>query len=775
MAYGDYENVLNRLRQGIRRVESGGNYEALGPEISRKSGKDRAYGVYQVMGSNIPSWTEMAIGRRLTPLEFLHNPLAQEAVFDHQMMRNLQKYGTPEDAASVWFSGRPLAQATRAGAHDVNMPVQQYVQKALGAPVLEAGIQVAGGDEDFFKKLQQRKSSAFETPQEAPAAQNASPDFFEKFRQRTPVHMDAPSVVPSAPTLPQSPVVEMPRQGDAPAPKPEDVWGGGMEYLNAVSAGAARPIYSAMSGYSPEQIAAARQSYEEQYPGRSLAANVAGGMTQGALLGTVAPYAAAGLAGTRAMQAMPWAARALETLSTFRPGYSGPYPSGGYLATPGVGGSALRAAGGAAGGAGQAALNVGVNPDVPASQQIMTGAGLGAIATPLAKAAFGEHSPSFAPRIEEPIREIGKMARDKYGISLMPWQLSNMPEEAAVSTKMLTPEKAVKQAKEFGEAWGKTFSHSGDFTPASIGNSITRIGNDMDTLAQSTRIDMTTRGLGRQFQRDLIDVVNEITSDVADPADQAKLLKVIQNLDNKMMEKPLRGEVIQSLTQKDGMIDRNISPKTNSLYKYYNARLKELVYDTFHRADPSTAAAWDAAKQEYKAALIAMKGATDAGMLDPTVVAKQAAKVRAGGSMAELAQIGRQMFPVSQKGAPGVPIPNEPKGLGGFFAQHPILGTSLGATIPTAISLIPEFGPKALSAIGFSPMAAAGTAAGLTAAGYAGKYGFEAAKKAMLSSPTTQNLIMSGKLENIPNVLYGPTMRGGMQAGMEEHRQRRRK
>ena len=66
------------------------------------------------MGANIPSWTEAALGRKLTPFEFLHSPEAQEAVFEHQMSKNLQKYGNLQDAASVWFSGRPLAEAQKA-------------------------------------------------------------------------------------------------------------------------------------------------------------------------------------------------------------------------------------------------------------------------------------------------------------------------------------------------------------------------------------------------------------------------------------------------------------------------------------------------------------------------------------------------------------------------------------------------------------------------------------------------------------------------------------
>lgn len=128
-----YNNVpMAQIKQGFSRVESGspeGNYAALGPTL--KSG-DRAYGKYQVMGANIPSWTKQALGRSMTPEEFLASPEAQEKVFENQFQRNFKKYGTVEDAASVWFSGRPLAQATKAGARDINMGVPEYVQKVVG-------------------------------------------------------------------------------------------------------------------------------------------------------------------------------------------------------------------------------------------------------------------------------------------------------------------------------------------------------------------------------------------------------------------------------------------------------------------------------------------------------------------------------------------------------------------------------------------------------------------------------------------------------------------
>jgi hypothetical protein len=92
----------------IASIESAGSgdYSALGP-ITAKG--NRAYGRYQIMDFNIGPWTEKYLGRRLTPEEFLASKEAQDAVFAGEFGGNVEKYGNPQDAASVWFTGKPVA------------------------------------------------------------------------------------------------------------------------------------------------------------------------------------------------------------------------------------------------------------------------------------------------------------------------------------------------------------------------------------------------------------------------------------------------------------------------------------------------------------------------------------------------------------------------------------------------------------------------------------------------------------------------------------------
>ncbi len=102
---GDRAAVLAQASCAIATIESGscaGNYQAVGP--ATRTG-NRAYGKYQVMDFNIPSWTREACGRAYTVAQFVNSPECQERVFEHQFGGYIERYGSPENAARVWFGG----------------------------------------------------------------------------------------------------------------------------------------------------------------------------------------------------------------------------------------------------------------------------------------------------------------------------------------------------------------------------------------------------------------------------------------------------------------------------------------------------------------------------------------------------------------------------------------------------------------------------------------------------------------------------------------------
>ncbi len=117
--------ALPEVMAGIAHVESGGDYSTMSKPS--KNG-DRAYGKYQIMGNNIPQWTTEALGHPMTSQQFLSNPQAQERVAAFKINQSLQQGYSPEDTASIWFSGRPTSKAGNSkDAYGTTVP--QYINK----------------------------------------------------------------------------------------------------------------------------------------------------------------------------------------------------------------------------------------------------------------------------------------------------------------------------------------------------------------------------------------------------------------------------------------------------------------------------------------------------------------------------------------------------------------------------------------------------------------------------------------------------------------------
>lgn len=116
------DQTVPRLAYAVGQLESGGKYDTLGPMTKG----DRAYGKYQVMGNNVPSWSQEILGQRLTPQEFLANPQYQDQIAQAKLGQYYDKYGNINDAASMWFSGRPAS--GNSGRDVLGTSVPQYIR-----------------------------------------------------------------------------------------------------------------------------------------------------------------------------------------------------------------------------------------------------------------------------------------------------------------------------------------------------------------------------------------------------------------------------------------------------------------------------------------------------------------------------------------------------------------------------------------------------------------------------------------------------------------------
>ncbi|MFI5013219.1 MAG: hypothetical protein ACHQAY_12825 [Hyphomicrobiales bacterium] len=130
---GDFD--MNAAKVAVAGNESGGRYGITGPV--QPSG-DYALGKYQVMKSNLAAWTQEALGKTMTPAEFLASPDAQEKVFEKRFGDAARKYG-PAGAAAIWFTGSPTISGKQdsLGTKDTNYVanfMSQYMAAKGGGP-----------------------------------------------------------------------------------------------------------------------------------------------------------------------------------------------------------------------------------------------------------------------------------------------------------------------------------------------------------------------------------------------------------------------------------------------------------------------------------------------------------------------------------------------------------------------------------------------------------------------------------------------------------------
>lgn len=151
-SYPQSGDTVSNIMERLSSVESGGRYDALGPEVtSGMYAGEQALGKWQVMPGNLPDWSREALGREVTPDEFLSNPQLQDSIVRDRMSKIYDQYGNEEDVASVWFSGRPVSQAGDA-ADVTGTSVPEYIRR----------FREAGGQRDnrlVYTPLSQRTNN----------------------------------------------------------------------------------------------------------------------------------------------------------------------------------------------------------------------------------------------------------------------------------------------------------------------------------------------------------------------------------------------------------------------------------------------------------------------------------------------------------------------------------------------------------------------------------------------------------------------------------------
>lgn len=101
--WGNGEITFDNFLNAIDAQESGGNYQARST--------DGAMGRWQVMPQNLngkwADWGKEAIGRTISPEEFMANPQLQDQIAKFKLKQYYEEHG-PAGAASMWYSGKPV-------------------------------------------------------------------------------------------------------------------------------------------------------------------------------------------------------------------------------------------------------------------------------------------------------------------------------------------------------------------------------------------------------------------------------------------------------------------------------------------------------------------------------------------------------------------------------------------------------------------------------------------------------------------------------------------
>ncbi len=176
------QDTLDEYGEAIHAVETGGErnpWQALGPRTRRG---DFAVGRYQVMASQVPEWTKAALGQSMSWQQFRNSPYAQQAVFNHQFGSAATQYGNPYDAASVWFTGQPLARGGNRS--DGYITGRQYVgrfHRALMAAQQDTKARAKQGD-DYLSQFEAEEPAK----PAAPAVAAPGDDYLSQFEQDKP-------------------------------------------------------------------------------------------------------------------------------------------------------------------------------------------------------------------------------------------------------------------------------------------------------------------------------------------------------------------------------------------------------------------------------------------------------------------------------------------------------------------------------------------------------------------------------------------------------------
>ena len=159
---------LNQIMERIALTETGGLKEPYGARGPLTSSGEQAMGRYQIMPSNLASWSTEALGRPVTEDEFMSSPQIQDAIAHFKIAQLRKKYPDENDIRSIWHSGRPFKQASELNLRDSAFPERTTKAYAEERPGRASGGRIGNERHEFLvnrliKKAKDAKTMADKT------------------------------------------------------------------------------------------------------------------------------------------------------------------------------------------------------------------------------------------------------------------------------------------------------------------------------------------------------------------------------------------------------------------------------------------------------------------------------------------------------------------------------------------------------------------------------------------------------------------------------------
>lgn len=698
-------------REAIAKIESGGDYTKLGP-ITRKG--DRALGKYQVMARNLPEWSKEALGRAVSPKEFLGSPELQDKIFDHKFGQYLREHG-PADAASLWFTGQPLAEgATRkdqlgTSGHSY---VKQYLTHLGGG--IEGSVSAAPEDgieklnKDFDQFVAKAYSGGPIEPEPTPAPAIGAPNWGPLQNLIDAALLGrGTKIAPTAQTQ-------------------QNIW----ENIAKGMTGPGEALGAAMA-QKPEMVAkqeAARSAWQGENPGTALTTQI---------IGEALPMFAGVGAGNMALRGAGALVPRLAPAAEFLTG-------AGARGVPGLAGMTARGASDVATGAWQGALGNAVVGQDP-TQGAMWGGALGLPAGVLARAISAPERAVMRPEVAQ--------AAEKYlGLG---GELPASPLIASPGTAKVVEGIAGKGDTAAVESFnslladrvgaGPIMEAEGvkGLTPEVLARNWDRLDSEFNTFASVRGVNVD-----KPLVQDIKDVLTDARKDLGkvQPKTVKEVEDVVRQIVGAIKGSPaLTGREFLGLTNKGSIIDELFATKSATPYA---ERLKEALYSALERTLPEAKDEINTLRQQWRDMTRLQRVApTDpTGLINPKKVANRYGKDT--DEFGQIARMGNYLPATTAAGttkghSPGL-IASLAERVGPGFGRYAL---GAGAGIAAGTGLPPAFA-WALS----NPNAAAQIGA-LAALGFAGKH---AIGKRYGSQDYVRKLIENTLRPQVPGAFVNP-------------------